>query len=92
MQYRLWKLVLLTAIGPPVLAVSYWLISWFGAVPQRLMIPLAMVGTAGWVIGPLVWYFELIDMVCGPGLHGRKRRKSRRVVRVRIERYAGGST
>jgi len=88
MRYRLSTLVILTAIGPPLIAGAYWAATWVGANPVAFVI-FAM---AMWVVAPVAWYYELMSMVCGPDPFQPSRRKKRRRIRVRIERYAYGST
>jgi hypothetical protein len=92
MQYRLRTLVLWTAVGPPVVATLWWVLQWMGSVPYRWLIPLMFAGMASWIVAPIVWYFELSSWVFGPSFLKYKPRKKRRRTRVRIERWAGGST
>ena len=92
MQYRLRTLILWTAIGPPLIAIAWGGMHWFWSAPIRLRIVAIFAYLAAWIIAPLVWYFELTSWICGPGFRRTKPKKFRRVVRVRIERYAGGST
>jgi len=92
MHYRLRTLVLLTAVGPPLLAWAYWTAQWIGAHPAVFIVFAMASSVAMWVIGPVAWYYELVNMVCGPNPFRPSRRKKRRPVRVRMERYLAGST
>jgi len=87
MRYRLRTLHVLLAIGPPLLAVAFWSAQFFWSYPAAL-IGVALAAAA--IFGLAAWYRELDEMICGPHLRPR-RRKSRRVVRFRIERYSGSS-
>jgi len=92
MQYRLRTLVFATAIGPPLIASIYWVAKWIGANPIALTVVASLALLAAWIIGPIGCYRELMRMVCGPECFRPMPRKTRRRVRFRIERYAGGST
>jgi Zn-dependent protease with chaperone function len=92
MQFRLRTLVLLTAIGPPLLAAFYWVAQWLGGNPIALGVGLLIALFAVFVFGLIAWYHELQYMIGGPSASQSWRRKQRRRIRVRIERYAGGST
>jgi len=92
MRYRLRTLVILTAVGPPLLAGAYWSAIWLGTNPIALVVVVAFVYLATWIVGPTVWYREFLYMICGPEAFRPMPRKTRRRVRVRIERYAGEST
>ena len=92
MRYRLRTLVILTTIGPPLLAGAYWAAKWLGAHPVVFIILAVVAYLASWVIGPIAWYYELVSMICGPDPARPRRRKKWRVVRVRLERYADGTT
>lgn len=91
MRYRLRTLVALTAVGPPLLAGLYWAAIWLGGQPIVIGVAALLALLAAFVIGLVAWYFELTDMISGPRPAHTWRRKRRRV-RVRIERYAYGST
>ena len=92
MRYHLRTLVLLTAIGPPLLAGAYWIAIWLGANPLAFSIATVVAVLALWIAGPIAWYRLLAQLICGPEAFGPMPRKSRRRVRFRIERYAGEST
>jgi hypothetical protein len=92
MRYRLRTLVLLTAIGPPLLAALYWFVQWLGGNPVAFGLGFLIALFAGFVFGLIAWYYELQYMIDGPNAAKSWRRKQRRRIRVRIERYAGGST
>jgi hypothetical protein len=92
MRYGLRTLVILTAIGPPLLAAAWWTAIWLGANPLAFAVMTALAYLATWIVGPIAWYRELMKMVCGPEAFGPLPRKTRRRVRFRIERYAGEST
>jgi len=91
MQYRLRTLVLITAIGPPLLAGTYWAVRLLGN-PVALGLTTAVAMLAALVFGLIAWYHELVRMIAGPSAAKSWRRKQRRKVRVRIERYVAGST
>ena len=74
--------------GPPLIAGAYWAPTWLGANPAVFVVA----AMAMWVFAPVAWYYELMSMVCGPDPFRPSRRKQRRRVRVRLERYAYGST
>ena len=84
--------MILTAIGPPLLAGNFWAAQWLGAHPFVLTVAAGIGAMAAWIIGPIAWWRELVYWVCGPDLFRPTGRRIRRKVRVRIERYAGGST
>ena len=93
MQYRLRTLVLLTIMLPPMLATMYWSLElWRGhrLTPHAAAL-LAIAYLITSIAGPILWYHELMHMICGPSPARLLRRKRRRV-RVRIERYDCGST
>jgi hypothetical protein len=92
MRYRLRTLIVISTIGPPLLAGAYWAGEWLVAHPVTFIIAAMAAGVASWVLAPIAWYYELMNMVCGPDPFRPRRIKKRRVVRVRLERYAGGST
>jgi hypothetical protein len=92
MRFRLRTLVILTAVGPPFIAGVYWTAIWLGANPIVFSLLAVIVSLTTWIIGPFAWYRELMHMVCGPECFRPMPRKTRRHVRIRIERYAGGST
>ena len=92
MRYRLRTLVLITAIGPPLLAATYWTARLVGGNPIALGLTSAVGLLAAFVFGVMAWYYELLSMIAGPTAARSWRRKQRRKVRVRIERYAAGST
>jgi len=93
MQYRFRSLVLLTVLLPPLLAVMYWSWEWWhGHRPApHVLILLVIAHVVASIAGPILWYRELMYMICGPS-PARSWRRKRRRVRVRIERYDGGST
>ena len=92
MRYRLRTLVILTALGPPVLAMAWWTAIWLGENPFVFALVAVLAYLATWLIGPIAWYRELVKMICGPEAFGPMPRKTRRHVRFRIERYASEST
>ena len=92
MRYRLRTLVILTAIGPPLLAAGWRIALWLDANPLAFAAIATLVYLATWIIGPVAWYRELVKMVCGPEAFAPLPRKTRRHVRFRIERYVGEST
>jgi len=92
MRYRLRTLVVLTAIGPPLLAGSYWAGKWLGSQPFVFGVAVIVALFAAFVFGLIAWYRELLYMIGGPSPAKSWCRTQRRRVRVRIERYAGGST
>ena len=92
MRYRLRTLVLLTTVGPPLLAALYWVVLWLGGNPIVVGIGLLISLWAAFVFGLIAWYHELQAMIGGPSAAKSWRRKQRRRIRVRIERYAAGST
>jgi hypothetical protein len=91
-RYKLRTLLILTAIGPPILAWAYWTAIWLGANPIVFSVLALIASLATWIIGPVAWYRELMHMVCGPEAFRPMPRKTRRHVRFRIERYADEST
>jgi hypothetical protein len=92
MRYSFRTLVILTAIGPPLLALGWWIAIWLGKNPFLFAITAVLAYLATWTIGPIAWYRELVRMICGPEAFGPMPRKTRRRVRFRIERYLGEST
>lgn len=92
MRYRLLSLVVLTAIGPPILAAAYQTAIWLGANPLALGVLVLLASLATWIAGPVVWYRELVLMICGPEAFRPMPRTKRRKVRFRLERYSGEST
>jgi hypothetical protein len=94
MRSSLRVLLMWLTLGPPLLAIAWWSILWL--LGQRPHPTLHAVLIAAWlygaVAGPFLLYGELIRMVCGPGFIPHRGRKTRRKVRVRIERYADGTT
>jgi len=94
MRYRLRTLVLLTIVLPPLLATVYWSIQWWRGQPLHptLLVLLVIAHVIASVAGPILWYHELMYMICGPSPARLLRRRQRRRVRVRLERYDGGST
>jgi hypothetical protein len=92
MRYRLRTLVIFTAIGPPVLAALYWFAQWLRGNPVVLGVGLLVLLCAATVFGLVAWYYELLYMIGGPSAAQSWRRKQKRRIRIRIERYAGGST
>jgi Zn-dependent protease with chaperone function len=92
MRFRLRTLVLLTAIGSPLLAALYWVVQWLGGNPIALGVGFLIALFAVFVFGLIAWYHELQYMIGGPSAAQSWRRKQRRRIRVRIERYADGST
>jgi hypothetical protein len=92
MRYGLRTLVIMTAVGPPLLAGAYWIAKWAGADPVVFSLAAGSAALAVWVIGPIAWWHELVRMVCGPEFVPYRPRKTRRRVRVRIQRYVAGST
>lgn len=92
MRYRLRTLVLLTAVGPPLLAGLYWTATWLGGQPIALGMGLLVALFAASVFGLIAWYYELIYMISGPNPAQSWRKTKRRRFRVRIERYSYGST
>jgi len=93
-RYSLRTLLILTVIGPPLLALAWWSAQWsYGFRPHPTLLAVLLIGiTACWIAGPLLWYWELVRMVCGPDPFRPKRRQKRRAVRVRFERYYSDST
>lgn len=92
MRYRLRTLVILTAVGPPLIAGTYWTAIWLGGQPMVLGVAVMVALAAAWVFGLVAWYRELLHMISGPNAAQSWRRRRRRRFRVRIERYAYGST
>jgi hypothetical protein len=94
MQYRLRTLHLLLVIGPLLLALLYWTIQWrLGQRAHPTLVVFIVVGyLMASILGPILCYRELLEMLCGPDLRNVKRRKSRQKVRVRIERRVWEST
>jgi hypothetical protein len=92
MRFRLRTLVIATAVGPPLLAIIYWTATWFVANQIAIGIAALLGLAAAWVIGPIVWYRELMRFVCGPDCFRPMPRKTRRRIRYRLQRYAGDST
>jgi hypothetical protein len=92
MRYSLRTLVILTAIGPPLLAGAYWSAIWLGANPIVFAVVAVFAYLTTWIIGPIAWYRELMCMICGPEAFGPMPRKTRRRTHVRMERYAGEPT
>jgi hypothetical protein len=92
MQYRLRSLIIATTIGTPLLACVYWAATWLTTDRIALGIAILIGLAAAWILGPLLWYRELMLWVCGPECFRPLPRKTRRHVRYRIERYAGEST
>jgi len=92
MRYRLRTLVILNAVGPPLLAMAWWTAVWLGENPFIFAVVAALAYLAIWAIGPIAWYRELVKMICGPEAFAPLPRKTRRHVRFRIERYLGEST
>ncbi len=92
MQFRLRTLVIFTAIGPPLLAALYWFAQWLAGNPIVISVGLLVLHFAAFVFGLVAWYYELLCMIDGPSAAQSWRRKQKRRIRVRIERYAGGST
>jgi hypothetical protein len=90
---RLRTLLILTTVGPPILAAGFWTGQWLLA---NYVLTLALSAVAlylgVWILGPLAWYFEIIEMICGPTRPRLSHRTKRRHRRVRIERYCAGST
>jgi len=93
MQYRLRTLVLMTIVLPPLLATVYWSFEWWRGhrLHPTLLVLLCIAWTIASIAGPILWYHELMYMICGPD-PARQWRRRRRRVRVRIERYDCGST
>jgi len=92
MQYRLRSLVIATTIGPPLLACIYWTVAWLTSDRIALGIAILLGLAAAWILGPVLWYRELMLWVCGPECFRPLPRKTRRHVRYRLQRYAGEST
>src|SRR4051812_15512019 len=94
MRYRLRTLVILTAVGPPALALVWWSWLWLnGHRPHSTLLAVFLIADAtAWIIWPFLWWSELVQMVCGPDLLRPSRRKKRRMIRVRLERYCSEST
>ncbi len=94
MRFTLRTLVLWLTIGPAVLAVSWWSLQWLiGYRPHPTLIAVFIVAyLVGAIAGPFLLYRELMTLLCGPDSTSHRGRKTRRKVRVRIERYAGGTT
>ena len=89
MRYRLATLVLLTAIGPPLIAAAYWTGQCFYAYPG---VPVLLALIAASILGPVACYRGLMRAICGPDLAAPSRRRSRRRhIRFRLERYAESS-
>jgi hypothetical protein len=90
-QFSLRTLLIVTTVGPPILAAGFWTGQW---LLGNYMFALALLAVAlymgVWIIGPLAWYFEIIEMICGSNSTRHSRR--RRHCRVRIERYCVGYT
>jgi hypothetical protein len=92
MRYRLRTLLIVTTVGPPLLAGGYWAALWLGARPSLLAGVAVAACLVALPIGLVLWYYELLEMIGAPSPAQSFRRKRRRVVRLRIERYVAGST
>ena len=93
MRYRLRTLLIVAAIGPPMLAVLYWIGVWVWLHPLLVIGVTFVLGYLSlWIIGPLMWFTSIVDTICGPSPAKPSRPKKRRVYHVRLGRYADGST
>jgi len=92
MQYRLRSLIIATTICPPLIACIYWVTTWFTTDRFALGITILLGLAAAWILGPILWYRELMLWVCGPECFRPLPRKTRRRTRYRLQRYAGEST
>jgi hypothetical protein len=70
----------------------FWTAQWVHANPIIASIAALVAYVAASIFGPIVWYHEIMRMICGPDPFKVHTRKSRRRVRVRIQRFAEGST
>jgi hypothetical protein len=94
MRYPLRTLLLCLTFGPPVLAIAWWSLQWLlgHQLHPTLCVILIAAYLLGSLSGPFLLYGELMRLLCGPDSPPQRQRKTRRKVRVRIERYAGGTT
>jgi hypothetical protein len=93
-RYSLRTLLILSAIGPPLLSMAWWFGLWlYGYRLHPTLAAVLLIGiAASWIVGPMLWYFELVQMVCGPDPSKPIPRRKRSKVRVRFERYYSDST
>ena len=93
MRYRLGTLLIVAAIAPPLLAGVYWIVLWVWAHPLlALGVACVLAYWSLWIVGPVLWFNGFVDTICGPSPARPSRRKTRRSYRVRLARYADGST
>jgi len=90
MRYRLGTLLILLAAAPLAIALAYWAIEF--ALGGRLKVQLCLAYEALSIYCCIALWRGLNRMVFGPSPAQSWRRKQRRRIRVRIERYAAGST
>ena len=90
MRYRLRTLLILLAVAPLAIALAYWAIEFALGEPLKIQLYLAFCALA--VYSWIALWQGLNRTVFGPSAAQSWRRKQRRRIRVRLERYAGGST
>ena len=76
-----------------MLAGAYWIGVWVWAhAVVVLAVTVVLTYLSLWIIGPIVWFHGIVDTICGPSPAKPSRFKVRRVYRVRLQRFADGST
>jgi hypothetical protein len=90
LRYKLRALLLWSTVAPLVIALAYWAVEFALGGPLQPQLYFALLTLA---IYAYIDIWRGIDrLICGPTAAQSWRPKPRRRVRVRIQRYAVGST